>query len=170
MVIDLNAHKERSFRFGFNIPAAEINLEDEALRLSGAINIEGTLNKGIAQTDIDGRISADAELECSRCLQPARQSLDFPFKAVFVTAENYTDAKEIQLGAEDLEVSIFGGDRIDVAELAREQILLALPAQVFCREDCEGFCQKCGANRNLVNCSCEEKEADPRWAALEDLK
>jgi uncharacterized protein len=59
---------------------------------------------------------------------------------------------------------------LDLTELAREQILLNLPSQVFCREDCQGLCQKCGANLNLIDCSCEESEVDPRWAALRNLK
>lgn len=170
MVIDLTTYKEKNIDFDFVMAADEINLEDEAVKLSDAVKIRGKLVKGIAQTDIDGRISAAAELECSRCLQPARALLEFEFQAVYVTPENYTDAREVRLGGDDLEVAVFGGDKIDLAELAREQILLALPAQVFCREDCKGLCQKCRANKNLINCSCEEKEVDPRWAALKDLK
>jgi uncharacterized protein len=57
-----------------------------------------------------------------------------------------------------------------LTELVREQILLAVPEQVFCREDCKGLCLKCSANRNLIDCNCEEKEIDPRWAALKNLK
>jgi uncharacterized protein len=52
----------------------------------------------------------------------------------------------------------------------REQILLNLPEQVFCKEDCKGLCQKCGANRNLIDCKCDSDETDPRWAALKNLK
>jgi uncharacterized protein len=170
MIIDLTTHKDKNISFDFFIPAEEINLEDEAVKLNDAVKIQGNLAKGIVQVDIEGEISADVELECSRCLQAVRQFLGFPFQAVFVTPENYTDEREVQLGSEDLEVSIFNGDKIDLTELTREQIVLAVPAQVFCREDCKGLCQKCGANKNLINCNCEEKEVDPRWAALKDLK
>ncbi|MGH7783338.1 MAG: DUF177 domain-containing protein, partial [Candidatus Binatia bacterium] len=54
-------------------------------------------------------------------------------------------------------------------EVVREQILLDLPDQVFCTENCRGLCPKCGANRNLIDCKCEEDNVDPRWAALNNL-
>ncbi|HXG82754.1 MAG TPA: DUF177 domain-containing protein [Pyrinomonadaceae bacterium] len=170
MIIDLTALKEKRTSFDFVLPADEINLEGEAVKLNDDVKIEGKLIRGIAQTDIEGGIFTDVELECSRCLQPVRDFLEIPFEAVFVTPENYTEAAEVQVAAEDLEVSVFEGDKIDLAEVAREQILLALPTRVFCREDCKGFCQKCGANRNLINCNCEEKEIDPRWQGLRELK
>jgi uncharacterized protein len=128
------------------------------------------LKKGIAQTDVQGSIDARVEIECSRCLQTAEQSLEFPFNATFVTPEHYTDEKEAELKADDLDVSIIEDDKIDLKELVREQILLAIPVQVLCREDCRGLCQKCGASRNLIDCNCEEKEIDPRWQSLRELE
>ena len=67
-------------------------------------------------------------------------------------------------------LAAFEGDSIDLDELVREQILLALPTRHLCREDCKGLCQKCGADLNAGDCSCEQGETDPRWAALADFK
>ena len=61
------------------------------------------------------------------------------------------------------------GNAIDLAEIAREQILLELPQQFFCKDDCRGLCEKCGRNLNLKDCDCEDDEIDPRWAALKNL-
>ena len=96
--------------------------------------------------------------------------IEIEFSAAFVTAENYTKAKEAEINTEDLDVSLIEGNEIDLAELVREQLLLNLPEQVFCKEDCKGLCEKCGANRNLIDCNCIEKEIDPRWSALKNLK
>ncbi len=170
MIVDLASLKEAQTSFNFLILPDEIDLEGETVKLKDAVKIEGKLKKGIAQTDAQGRISAEIEAECNRCLQAAEMSLEFPFDAVFVTAENYRQEKEAKLGTGDLEVSVFEGDKIDLTELVREQILLNLPTQIFCREDCKGLCQKCGANLNLIDCNCEEKEIDPRWAVLKNLK
>ena len=38
-----------------------------------------------------------------------------------------------------------------------------------CREDCKGICPHCGADRNEVDCDCEKKQIDPRFAALRAL-
>src|SRR5919112_562701 len=79
-------------------------------------------------------------------------------------------AENVELQAEDLILSAYEGDAVDLDEIVREQTLLALPSRHLCREDCKGLCQKCGANLNENQCSCEQGETDPRWAALADLK
>jgi uncharacterized protein len=170
MIVDLINLESSPFEFKFSAAPDEIDLESETARLASDAQVEGKLTKGIVQTDVSGKISVSVLLECTRCLTPVEPKLDLPFNAAFVTEENYTEAKEAELNSQDLDVSIFAGDKIDLTELAREQILLNLPEQVFCSEDCRGLCQKCGANRNLINCNCGEKEIDPRWAALKDLK
>jgi len=169
MIVDLITIKDAPASFDFKIEPAQIDLESETSKVGNAIRVRGKIKKGIAQTDVEGSISAVVKIECTRCLQPVEQSLNFPFKAAFVTPDYYTREKEAEINLDDLEVSIYEGDRIDLGELAREQILLNLPEQVFCQEYCRGLCQKCGANRNLINCNCEEKEIDPRWAALKNL-
>lgn len=169
MIVDLQTIKDTEILFDFELKSDEIDLESDEAKLKNEIKVEGSLKKGIAQTDVKGNIGAMIEIECSRCLQMAEQPLEFPFSAVFVTPENYTNEKEAELKADDLDVSITEDDTIDLKELVREQILLAIPVQVFCREECRGLCQKCGANRNLINCDCEEKEIDPRWQGLREL-
>lgn len=170
MIVDLTTLKDAQTSFDFSIVPDEIDLEAGAIKLKDAAEVEGNLKKGIVQTDVRGKVSARIEAECNRCLQAAEVFLDFPFDAVFVTRENYTQEKEAELRADDLEVSVFEGDEIDLTELVREQILLNLPTQVFCREDCRGLCQKCGVNLNLVDCNCGEEKIDPRWSALRNLK
>ena len=169
MIVDLITIKDAPGSFDFIIEPAQIDLESETAAVKDVVRVQAKIKKGIVQTDVEGAISTVVEIECVRCLQPVEQSLKFPFKAAFVTPDYYTRDKEAEVKLDDLEISIYEGDRIDLSELAREQILLNLPEQVFCREDCRGFCQKCGANRNLISCNCNEKEVDPRWAALKNL-
>jgi len=170
MIVDLTKLGNSSVPFDFSLAPDEIDLENEPVKLKGDVKVAGEMRKGIVQTDVSGKISAPVLLECTRCLQEIEQNLEFPFEAAFVGAEYYTAAKEAELKDADLDVSMLEDETIDLTELAREQILLSLPEQVFCREDCKGLCEKCGANRNLINCNCEEKELDPRWAALKNLK
>jgi uncharacterized protein len=152
------------------IEPGEIDLEGEALRLKTPVKIEAELKKGIVETNIAGTISARVSVECTRCLTEIEHVLEFPFEASFVSPEYFTEAKEIELRESELDVDVVQDGNIDLAELVREQILLNLPEQIFCREDCRGLCEKCGANLNLIDCNCKEKEIDPRWAALKDLK
>ena len=58
--------------------------------------------------------------------------------------------------------------KLDLDSLVREDMILALPAKILCRDDCKGLCQYCGKNLNLGSCSCK-KPIDPRLQALADL-
>jgi uncharacterized protein len=167
MIIDLIQLTEPEISFDFT---TQPDLDEESARLAEPARAVGRVRKGIAQVDVEGRISGEIEAECTRCLREVRLKIDVPLKAAFVTEENYTSEKEAELRQGDLDVSIFDGEKIDLADLVREQILLELPTQILCREDCKGLCQKCGANLNEVNCNCEENEIDPRWSALKNLK
>ena len=170
MIVDLITLGNSPHSFEFSLLPEEIELESDELKLKSLVDVQGKLTKHIAQTDVEGTISAETETGCTRCLQAVEQKLDISFEAAFVTEENYTKAKEAEINAKDLDVSVVEDDKIDLAELVREQILLNLPEQVFCKEDCKGLCEKCGANRNLIDCKCIEKEVDPRWSALKNLK
>lgn len=169
MIIDLVTLEKSPHSFDLTFAPEEIDLESEDVRLQNAVKVKGILTKHIAQTDVKGEISADIKAECTRCLTAVEKKLEFPFEAAFVTEENYTEAKEAELNAVDLDVSVFEGDKIDLIELVREQLLLNLPEQVLCSENCRGLCEKCGANRNLIDCNCQEKEIDPRWRGLREL-
>lgn len=170
MIIDLINLKKFPHDFEFEVSPSEVDFGDENFTVTDSIQIKGELRKGIAQTDINGVISADITIECTRCLQPVERSLEIPFKVTYVTLENYTEEKEAELRDDDLDVAVFGGDKIELNDLVREQVLLNVPIQIFCKENCQGLCEKCGANRNLIDCKCEESEIDPRWAVLKNLR
>lgn len=169
MIIDLITLGNSPRQFEFRLAPDDIDLDGEA-KLKDAVQVRGVLTKHIAQIDATGTIDTELELECTRCLQKIDNKIEIEFSVAFVTAENYTKAKEAEINTEDLDVSLIEGNEIDLAELVREQLLLNLPEQVFCKEDCKGLCEKCGANRNLIDCKCIEKEIDPRWSALKNLK
>lgn len=156
---------EKDFRF-----ASQPDLEEETVRLKQAAEVTGKLRKGLVQIDVTGEIKADAEVDCTRCLSAFDAKLEIPFKVAYVTPENYTQAEESEIKNEDLEIAIYENEEINLDELVREQILLNLPTQAFCKENCKGLCEKCGANKNVKSCDCEEKEIDPRWSALKNLK
>src|SRR5688500_18530003 len=169
MIIDLFSFEGSSIEFEFSLAPSEIRLESETAKLKRDVRVSGELTKKLVQTDVSGKIFAALEIECTRCLQAIEKDLEISFNVIYVTAENYTEAKEAELRDEDLDVSIFDGNKIDARELVREQIILSLPEQIYCSEDCKGLCAKCGADRNWINCNCEEKEIDPRWQSLREL-
>ena len=96
---------------------------------------------------------------CGRCLQPA----------------------EIVLETDDLQLFIELGDEeiVDITEDIRAELLINLPANLLCSDDCAGLCPVCGANKNTANCDCVIEEDDfeapdsdepSPWDALDKLK
>ena len=170
MIIDLLNLEKSPFDFEVSIDADAINLESETVNLKDEVEVKATLTKHIMTADIAGEIFAEAETECSRCLLEITEDLRIPFEVSYVEPENYPQAQETELNEDDLSVAILNDDKIDVVELVREQILLNLPEYIYCTKDCKGLCEICAANRNLIDCKCKEKEIDPRWSALQDLK
>lgn len=153
----------------FIVAAGELDPEDVNLRLHGDVTVAGDIRREAGQIKVSGTITAPAEIDCTRCLEPIRKDLAIHFSVGFVAPENFAADKEREVSADDLDIDILDGDRIDLKELVREQILLNLPEQVLCKPDCKGLCPKCGANRNLIDCKCNLDEVDPRWAALRNI-
>ena len=74
-------------------------------------------------------------------------------------------------GGEDLRSPYLDEQELDLAAWARDALALGLPAQIVCREDCKGLCAVCGENLNEAGPEhVHEREPDPRWAALRELK
>ena len=66
-------------------------------------------------------------------------------------------------------MGFYEGDGVELNDVLREFILLTLPMQRVCSEDCKGICPECGQNRNQKECACQAAPADDRWAALKHL-
>src|SRR3990170_3947781 len=54
--------------------------------------------------------------------------------------------------------------------LVREHVLLTLPVQALCHDECRGLCPQCGINLNRETCPCSSTAIDPRWRSLEPLR
>ena len=82
--------------------------------------------------------------------------------------------RELNAGAEleeeDLDLSFYEGEEIDLSPLVQEQIILALPTRPLCRESCKGLCPQCGVNLNVQTCTCATVVDDPRLEVLRTLR
>lgn len=168
MIIDLASLGVSPKQFEISFAPDEINIDGEAT-ITSAIAFNGQVFRNDVRTFVRGAIKADAEIDCTRCLEPVRRRLDITFEDVFVDAVAESDKEEVEIAVEQLDEALLESEEIDLIEVVREQILLDVPEQIFCKEDCRGLCPQCGGNRNLIDCSCERDQVDPRWAALKNL-
>jgi uncharacterized protein len=169
--VEFNQNNESAINFSHVFQPGAIDLDDETAQVSGELGITGSARKNEAVAEVAGRIVGKLDIACHRCLNPLEVTLDVQFEDNFVTLDIYEKSSaEHQIGGADLDVSVYDGERIDIAELAREQILLNIPARQLCVESCAGLCEKCGANKNTEDCQCKSEDVDPRWNALKELK
>ncbi|WP_455355670.1 YceD family protein [Streptomyces sp. SYSU K217416] len=124
---------------------------------------------------VTGTARATAQGECVRCLEPLEQELEADFQEMF----SYPDADDRgrpkahpdkdNVDAEDDEDRLFLEDGLfDLEPVLRDAVVLALPLQPVCREDCLGLCSECGVGLN-DNPDHHHDAVDIRWAALQGL-
>lgn len=115
-----------------------------------------------------GRVSSQVIGHCARCLE--KYSFDLGADFSFILVPKTPMPTDLELNQEDLDLSFYDSEEVDVSPLVLEQIVLALPTRPVCSETCEGLCPQCGANRNNENCGCVTDQGDPRLAVLRNLK
>lgn len=117
---------------------------------------------------LEGRLAAPVVGNCARCLEsyPFEMARDFSFVLKPAPGGNLAPA----LSEEDLALSFYAGEDVNLSPLVREEMILALPTRPLCREDCAGLCPRCGQNRNTGSCGCREEFSDPRLEPLRGLK
>jgi len=118
----------------------------------------------------EGEVTSTLSLVCSRCSEPFSCPIREVFSVHYQRPATEAAEEEVELKAEDLDTDFIEEGRLDVTALLRQNLLLALPVQPLCREDCQGLCPRCGANRNEGPCACPGPPPDPRFKILERLK
>jgi uncharacterized protein len=169
MLVELGSLEPRGGKFAHSYEPGELTLDDERVNLAAPPRVSGRIQRSETRVTVEGQVEAELKLECDRCLKPIQLPVASVFRVEYVTPETYQTQAAAELLEEDLALSVFDGEVIDIDEIVREQLLLALPAQVLCSEDCKGLCATCGADRNLNECNCGEVDIDPRWAGLKNL-
>jgi uncharacterized protein len=117
--------------------------------------MEGVLVTGTAKAVLEG--------ECARCLEPIRDEIEVRFQELFVYDDQGVDPDE------ELEVSMLQDDLVDLEPLLRDAVVLALPFQPLCEDDCPGLCAECGARLADDPDHAHDAPVDPRWGALVQL-
>jgi uncharacterized protein len=117
-----------------------------------------------------GKFGVDYEANCARCLETVSQHLERAFDLIYRPLGSDRRREEVSISEAETEIGYYQGEGMELADSLREQVLLAAPVKVVCRESCKGICPQCGRNLNEGACDCAPAISDPRWNALRDLK
>jgi uncharacterized protein len=161
----------RAGRFDVELPPGGVEFFDPKLRQVGPLKAVGTVElvtESLGEIRVKGHLTVLMEADCDRCLEPARGPVDSDFELYYrPVAEGY--GEEVAIDQSEAEMGFYEGDGVELNDALREYILLALPMQRVCNDNCKGICPVCGQNRNQKDCGCHSEAVDDRWAALKQL-
>ena len=173
-VADLQLEKRE---FQENFPPGSMDF-GSGLRQVGPLHAQGRAElivehrghkQNIDDIRVVGKLDATMEVSCARCLDPVRHTVNWAFDLLYRPLGVDRRAEEVAISEADTEIGYYEGDGLLLEEVLREQVLLATPVKLVCRDDCKGLCPQCGTNLNVETCHCQQL-GDPRWAALSELK
>ena len=132
--------------------------EDEDL-ISGPVKVDAIIENRAGIVTFSGEADYVLSANCDRCAERFDRRMSVGFEHILVSEANNEDTDDF---------IIVEGMKLDVDSLLREDIILSLPTQLLCSEDCKGLCHICGTNLNKKQCACK-KPVDERMAVLLQL-
>lgn len=147
------------------VPApADLGLEmigvPEGADLSLDLRLE-SVSEGVL---VSGTVAGPVQGECGRCLRPITDSLVVTIQELYAYANSITEAT-----TDEDEVGRLQGDLIDLEPALRDAVVLALPTNPLCRQDCPGLCPDCGVHWDELPAGHGHQQVDPRWAGLSKM-
>jgi uncharacterized protein len=118
---------------------------------------------------VQGEVQTEADLACSRCLEPFRRRVTFAIEEEYLPTIDILTGERLAAPEEPGTFRIDERHIIDLTEAVRQYTLLAVPMKPLCRAGCAGICPTCGKNLNRGTCACPPLEGDARWAELRKL-
>jgi uncharacterized protein len=119
---------------------------------------------------VTGHIKTEVRVPCVRCLTLFTVPIEIDVEESFRPSIDILTGAPIPAADGEDEVTRLDGHHIlDLTEVIRQDLLLAIPMSTLCHPDCRGICPGCGANLNEEPCTCQPEEGDPRLAVLREL-
>jgi len=178
MLIRVRELEFRKLEFNEDLPPGAVDLGSD-FRQVGALHTEGRAElivehrghrQDIEDIRLVGRLGTKIEALCARCLDPVVHDVDRDFDLLYRPQGVDRKGEEVSISEAETEIGYYQGEGLLLEDVLREQVLLATPVKMVCREDCKGLCPICGRNLNQEPCDCEERPSDPRWEALGEIR
>jgi uncharacterized protein len=172
MFLSIKEMEVRKVRFVETFEPGQIDFKDAEVQQAGPLTIDGAAEL-LANSDdevrIRGKLSVIMKSDCDRCLGEALYPLNADLDLFYRPVSYIANDEEIKIDEGEAEIGFYSGAGMELEDILREQVLLLLPMQKICREDCKGICPQCGKNRNEGDCQCKVEPAGNLWKALRDI-
>lgn len=147
------------------VPApADLGVEMIGVPEGADLNLDLRLESVSEGVLVTGTITGPLHGECGRCLADIDEELSVNVQELFAYEKSTTDET-----TDEDEIGRMQGDLIDLEPTLRDAMVLALPVNPLCREDCPGLCPECGVRWDELPVGHTHEQVDPRWAALSKL-
>jgi uncharacterized protein len=184
MLLDLSRLRGGIERVDRRIEPAAFDSATGDFKVVSPATLTGEVRKDGQKVRLQGKLTATLEVACSRCLEPLNVPIDLALDLLFLPATpaaGTAHGRAVAHGKDDeddgdpvadddLGVSYYKDDVLDLGDIVREQFYLVLPMKPLCRNDCRGLCPVCGINRNRETCTCRADWVDPRLEPLKNLR
>lgn len=149
--------------------AKGMGIEPSDLKLNDDVRTDARVSRQGRVFFVDGLLRTSLCLTCSRCAG----EFNYPVRAEFYCQEEpvreIDTEKEAVLHRGDMDIDHYAGDEVELNDIFREQVMLAIPMHPLCKADCRGLCPKCGQNLNIKKCDCTEDKAQNPFSIIKNL-
>ncbi len=152
------------------LPAASLHRLVEAYGpQQGQVSVDLFVKQRGGNVEVTGRLRANLDVPCNRCLDPAAFEIDEEFEVTLAPQTRLDERdEETSLSSGDLDVSFFDGDQIDLATLVEDELMLSIPDSV-CEEDEDGRCLQCGQTVDELYRALEGEDENHPFAQLKQF-
>ena len=168
-----DVRKKKRIHWRMTLDWDEVEVDIGWCKVLEPINVEFEMWVDGEAIILDGSVRTVIEHPCVRCLEPVNLEINGKMEAVYLPKSEMRRLPKEEELEEIVNIIYYSEGEIDLSERIIEAIVIAVPQQVLCSEDCKGLCPVCGANLNKDpnhKCKVEENEIDPRFEVLLELK
>jgi len=126
-----------------------------------------SFNRSGRKIFVNGKIDTSLHLNCTRCAEdfvyPLSEMITYTLIPSDKMSKHHT---ETELTNEDLELSFYDGEEVDVNQIVKELIFLSIPSYPRCSKSCRGLCAGCGVNLNLDSCQCNRQIGNASFSVI----
>ena len=158
--ISLNDISSEGLGFASAVTRMDLDLGAGDPEFDGDLHFSGWIYADANEAWVNGQLQGVLQQECVRCLSLFKNLLTVPVSAC------YRSEGEGKLSAENVDSYAILNCRFSLGEMLREQLILSIPIQALCQEQCQGLCQACGQNLNERQCGCDVLDTKSPFAIL----
>lgn len=126
----------------------------------GLVQIQGELTPIDGEYLFQGRLATTFTGTCDRCLETVDAEFEADAVWTFVPGSASADSDDDEGIDADDSATYFAGTELDLGARVWEELVLAQPSKLLCRETCKGLCTTCGRNLNEGPCDCRAAEIE----------